>query len=220
MLLRLLVFGDIHSRLGMLEKLLKLAQGLKADAALVTGDLTNEATRSISKKIESAISSSFPRVFFVPGNEDSDEILGLFEGSGQSLQKRVGEFNGFSFIGIGGAKPVYCYYRRNLGELEAGKFLSENWPSGKPVVMLAHNPAFGTSLSKSSSGRDLGLQAFREAIEERQPLLFAHGHVHESAGCEKIGKTLCVNAGPVSEGSAALIDISADLGVKCEFLRF
>ena len=35
----------------------------------------------------------------------------------------------------------------------------------------------------------------RAAIERYQPLVGLHGHVHESAGFRRIGKTLCVNPG-------------------------
>ena len=35
----------------------------------------------------------------------------------------------------------------------------------------------------------------RRLIEERQPLLAVHGHVHESAGERKIGATVCLNPG-------------------------
>lgn len=40
-----------------------------------------------------------------------------------------------------------------------------------------------------------GSQAVRQAIEKYQPLLGLHGHIHESKGAFKIGRTLCLNAG-------------------------
>jgi Icc-related predicted phosphoesterase len=41
----------------------------------------------------------------------------------------------------------------------------------------------------------------RKVIEEFQPLLGLHGHVHESRGAKQIGRTLCLNAGSeYSEG--------------------
>ena len=47
----------------------------------------------------------------------------------------------------------------------------------------------------------VGSQAVREAIEKYQPLLALHGHVHESRGAIKLGRTLCVNPGSeYSEG--------------------
>jgi hypothetical protein len=41
----------------------------------------------------------------------------------------------------------------------------------------------------------VGSTAVREAIEREQPLLGLHGHVHESNGFAKIGRTLCINPG-------------------------
>ena len=41
----------------------------------------------------------------------------------------------------------------------------------------------------------VGSKACRQAIEEHQPLLGLHGHLHESRGTYKLGRTLCVNPG-------------------------
>ncbi|MBA7602240.1 hypothetical protein ES703_09326 [subsurface metagenome] len=49
----------------------------------------------------------------------------------------------------------------------------------------------------------VGSTAVRRAIEEFQPLLGLHGHVHESRGAMKIGRTLCVNPG--SEYAASVL---------------
>jgi len=40
-----------------------------------------------------------------------------------------------------------------------------------------------------------GSQSVRKAIETHQPLLGLHGHIHESAGAARIGRTLCINPG-------------------------
>ena len=41
----------------------------------------------------------------------------------------------------------------------------------------------------------VGSTAVREAIERFQPIAGLHGHIHESAGATRIGRTLCVNPG-------------------------
>lgn len=41
----------------------------------------------------------------------------------------------------------------------------------------------------------VGSTALRKAIEKYQPLLGLHGHIHESRGTCKIGRTLCINPG-------------------------
>ena len=41
----------------------------------------------------------------------------------------------------------------------------------------------------------VGSTAVRRLIESYQPVLGIHGHIHESGGERKIGKTVCVNPG-------------------------
>ncbi len=46
-----------------------------------------------------------------------------------------------------------------------------------------------------------GSTATRRAIERHQPLLGLHGHIHESRGAHRLGRTLCLNPGSeYSEG--------------------
>lgn len=40
-----------------------------------------------------------------------------------------------------------------------------------------------------------GSKSVRKAVETHQPMLGLHGHIHESSGAVKIGRTLCVNPG-------------------------
>jgi Icc-related predicted phosphoesterase len=41
----------------------------------------------------------------------------------------------------------------------------------------------------------VGSHAVRQIIEEYQPLLSLHGHIHESRGATTIGRTVCINPG-------------------------
>jgi Icc-related predicted phosphoesterase len=41
----------------------------------------------------------------------------------------------------------------------------------------------------------VGSTAVRRIIEEHQPVLAVHGHIHESGGERRIGRTLCINPG-------------------------
>ncbi len=62
----------------------------------------------------------------------------------------------------------------------------------------------------------VGSTAVRTAIERHQPPLALHGHIHESRGATKIGKTLCLNPGSeYSDGilRGAIVTLS-DKGFK------
>jgi len=61
-------------------------------------------------------------------------------------------------------------------------------------------PMLSDDLSvKTSAGAQLtapvGSTAVREAIEQVQPLVTLHGHIHESGGSVRIGRTLAINSG-------------------------
>jgi len=76
-------------------------------------------------------------------------------------------------------------------------------------------PELDENLKPKISGTEVkmshvGSKAVREAIEKDQPLLGIHGHIHESQGYIKIGRTVCINPGSdYSEGilRGALINI-------------
>jgi Icc-related predicted phosphoesterase len=62
----------------------------------------------------------------------------------------------------------------------------------------------------------VGSKSTRRAIEQHQPLLGLHGHIHESKGAFKIGRTICLNPGSeYSEGMlrGALVHLH-DKGLK------
>ncbi|MBV8733585.1 MAG: metallophosphoesterase family protein, partial [Solirubrobacterales bacterium] len=57
----------------------------------------------------------------------------------------------------------------------------------------------------------VGSTAVRRIVEDYQPLLTIHGHIHESGGERKIGKTLCINPGSEANHGILrgyLVDIS------------
>ena len=59
----------------------------------------------------------------------------------------------------------------------------------------------------------IGSHSVRRAIEEFQPMLALHGHVHESRGTTKIGRTVCINPGSrYAEGvvDGALVTLDGD----------
>lgn len=60
--------------------------------------------------------------------------------------------------------------------------------------LLSDDLAVRTSMGAQMTG-PVGSTAVRQALEEHQPLLSLHGHIHESGGTARIGRTMAVNAG-------------------------
>jgi Icc-related predicted phosphoesterase len=83
-----------------------------------------------------------------------------------------------------------------------------------PVVSEDLAPVtLGTSVLMGSAGSE----AVRAVIETYQPLISLHGHIHESRGVAKLGRTVCVNPGSeYSEGvlHGALVEFDAKKGLK------
>jgi Icc-related predicted phosphoesterase len=78
------------------------------------------------------------------------------------------------------------------------------------AIFNIHVPPFGIGLDEApeldenqkpvQGGQvmaSVGSTAVRDAILEHQPLLSLHGHIHESRGVQKLGRTTCINPGSV-----------------------
>ena len=64
----------------------------------------------------------------------------------------------------------------------------------------------------------VGSTAVRAAIERYQPLVGLHGHIHESPGHIKIGRTMCVNPGSEYQSGILrgyIIDLEKDKLKQC-----
>jgi Icc-related predicted phosphoesterase len=67
----------------------------------------------------------------------------------------------------------------------------------------------------------VGSHAVRQIIEEFQPLLALHGHIHESRGAARIGRTVCLNPGSEYNSGrihGVLVKLTADAVVSHQFV--
>ena len=82
--------------------------------------------------------------------------------------------------------------------------------NGDDVIFNFHAPPYDTEIDLGPAVRPdltvekeagdvkrvpIGSTAVRAAIERYQPILALHGHVHESPGSARLGRTLCLNPG-------------------------
>jgi uncharacterized protein len=71
------------------------------------------------------------------------------------------------------------------------------------AVYVMHSPPYGTGLDVIQGKKLTGSRSIRSFVENHQPLLTLHGHIHEALEVsgtyvERIGETLCVNPGQFS----------------------
>ncbi len=104
----------------------------------------------------------------------------------------------------------------------------------KRTIFNFHAPPYGTGLDEAPALDDemrpmhggavmkpVGSTAVREAILKHQPLLSVHGHIHESRGVKRMGRTLAINPGSVyGDGvlQGAVIDLDPKKGKVSRYI--
>ena len=160
------------------------------------------------------------RCYVNPGNDDSLVIDSIIEESEcvTNCEGKVVEIDeNHKLIGCGWTNPTPWKTPRECPEEELMNRIEAMLPRidnmGNCVWEL-HAPPYNSGLDAAPdldkdmrpkyAGHKLvpvGSTAVRDAIAKSQPLLGLHGHVHESRGVTKIGRTLCLNPGSMySEG--------------------
>jgi Icc-related predicted phosphoesterase len=175
------------------------------------------------------------RLFVCPGNDDEmevDDVVRKSEmvqlGEGQML-----EIDGFSMISTGWSNHTPWNTHREETEEQLGErieAMAKQVPDPSRAIFNLHCPPYKSGLDEAPAidadlkllhgGRALrpvGSTAVREAIEKHQPLLSLHGHIHESKGAVKLGKTLSINPGSSYEEGmlmGAIIQLDPKKGIK------
>ncbi|MGE5691608.1 MAG: metallophosphoesterase family protein [Pseudomonadota bacterium] len=165
------------------------------------------------------------------GNDDPPEVDEVVEASDwvTFLEGRVVELSdGTQVASCGYANMTPWRCPRDIPEDDLGRRLeaviAELDDPGRAIFNF-HCPPYDTGidagpklgedfrLTASAGGVEMhpvGSTSCRAAIERHQPLLGLHGHLHESRGTFKLGRTVCINPGSeYNEGvlRGALIEI-------------
>lgn len=175
------------------------------------------------------------RVFVCPGNDDEMEVDDVVRSSDlvELGEGRKVEIDGFTMISTGWSNPTPWNTHREETEDALGAridAMASQLDDLSHAIFNLHCPPFNSGLDEAPAidadmkllhgGRALrpvGSKAVRQAIDKYQPLLSLHGHIHESKGAIKLGKTLSINPGSAYEEGmlmAALINLDAKKGVK------
>jgi Icc-related predicted phosphoesterase len=110
--------------------------------------------------------------------------------------------------GIRQIDAVTHFSRHNTMEEELAKLPVPK--SYQKTVFVMHAPPFRTNLDVLYDGRSVGSRAIRQFIEENQPYLTLHGHIHEAPSRsgsyrDKIGNTVCINPGQTTRDLHAVV---------------
>ena len=172
------------------------------------------------------------------GNDDPFELDQLISGSGFAIfpEGRLLELDdrrSMASCGFANLTPWRC--ERDVTEEELATRIDQSlagWAAdGRQLVLNLHCPPYASGLDTcpllkedfspvTEGGQPVigpaGSTAVRAAIERYQPVVSLHGHIHESRGVAKIGRTLAINPGseyPDGVLRGALVDFDSN-GVK------
>jgi uncharacterized protein len=152
--------------------------------------------------------------FVSPGNDDQFEVDDIISEAKRVrlAEGEVVEFGDFQMVSTGWSNrtPWDTYREEDEDDLaeRLRKMTSQVTAPPEKTIYNFHCPPYGSGLDDAPEidenmrpkhgGRSLvpvGSKAVREAIEEGQPTLSLHGHIHEAKGNTRIGNTLCINPG-------------------------
>jgi uncharacterized protein len=180
------------------------------------------------------------RCIITPGNDDpvdADPVLAAHPRV-ESPELELCDLGPVTMASLGVVPTTPWNTEREATEDELAKQIDEmlaQLPSDRPCILNLHCPPYASGLDDAPEldvtlkpvirgGRPsiipVGSHAVRDAIKRYQPVVGLHGHIHESRGAQKIGRTLCVNPGSdYSSGvlRGAVIDLAQD-GSCLDFL--
>jgi uncharacterized protein len=165
------------------------------------------------------------------GNDDIFEIDDLIESSPlvTFAEGKLLDLDGFSLISMGWTNPTpWDTFREAPEDDLAAKIeaIATQVPDMGRAIFNFHAPPYGTGLDEAPAldaslrpmhggavMKPVGSVAVRDSINKHQPLLSVHGHIHESRGVKKMGRTLAINPGSVY-GDGVLQGALIDLDIK------
>ena len=154
------------------------------------------------------------RLYVMLGNDDEPHLKDVLAEAGVDCEDQVVDLGeGLQMISNGYANPTPWKSPRELPEEELERRLEElaaKLDDPSRSVFNLHVPPIGTTLDRAPQLDEtlkpvvrggavvvssVGSTAVRNLIERYQPLVALHGHIHESRGTAKLGRTVCINPG-------------------------
>lgn len=197
----IIALSDVHGDISRLPAL--SGELANADVVLLTGDLTHFGGQEDAERVVQAVRQHNGRILAVAGNCDHPEVDQYLDRERLNLHGASAVVDGITFAGVGGSLPGPVACPNEYSEEQTRDFLQragDGLSADAPLVLVSHNPPWGTAVDVVGSGQRAGSRSVRAFIEQRRPLLCCTGHIHEAAGTDQVGPTRIVNPGPFRDG--------------------
>jgi Icc-related predicted phosphoesterase len=194
------------------------AAALAEDSARLDAAFERALVEELKLWVELAderLAGSEVRAYVIPGNDDPWEIDPVLA-AGSSVvacDESLEEVGPHEMVSLGYSNRTPWQTPRELDEEEIYarlRRLVDQLEKPERAILNIHVPPYESSLDtayevdenlsyvlKGGRPREIatGSTAVRQIIEETQPLLSLHGHIHESKGVTTIGRTVAINPG-------------------------
>ncbi|AWR96822.2 phosphoesterase [Acidianus sulfidivorans JP7] len=155
------------------------------------------------KIFEEKMNNSNVKVIWNLGNDDPIELDDYLKERGFEISEdKIVELNNdYILVSCGYVNPTPWNTYRELPDSTLYNKIKDKLKkieNPENVIFNFHAPPINTKLDVAIINNKrihVGSESVRKIIEEYQPLLGLHGHIHESAGTDKIGNTKIVNPG-------------------------
>ena len=191
---------------------------LEADPNLVTTvfrRLMHETAEKWVTLADERLRAAGIPALMMPGNDDEPEVKEILAQGDwiTDAEDRLVHLEGYQVISFGWATTTPWHSPREITEAELGlrlKALAAQLDPNEPAIFNFHDPPARSGLDmayKMTAGMKVemaggqamlapvGSTSVRDLIEQVQPVLSLHGHIHESRAARKIGRTVAVNPG-------------------------
>ncbi len=198
--------GDIHEDISLLNEIPDLTD---AAGVIISGDITNRGGRRRAGHLLKAVSAINSNIYAQIGNMDRSEITDYLDEKGWNIHakgKQLAEDIGI--MGVGYSTPTPFRTPSEVPDAMLGKWLSIGYEQIKhlpKLILVAHDPPFGSKTAELPSGENVGNKSVLEFIQRVQPDICLTGHIHEANTEDFIGKTKVLNPGMLCMGGYALI---------------
>jgi len=213
----------------------------RANPAAVTdlfAKLMNRTLNNWLQLAEDRLAGTGIQCYFAPGNDDPIFVDDILRSSATVINPEEGQVDlgdGYTMVSVGYSNKTPWDSPRELPEDELASYISRQAASlgnTDRAIFNFHVPPKETPIDQallldaefrpvmkggSPVVAGVGSSAVRDALEKYQPMLSLHGHIHESRGEARIGRTLAINPGSeYSEGvlRGAIVTLSRKKGVR------
>ena len=213
--------GDLHEDISLLNEIPDLAE---ASGIIISGDITNRGGRRRASQLLNTVSAINSNIYAQIGNMDRAEITDYLDEKGWNIHakgKPLAEDIGI--MGVGYSTPTPFRTPSEVPDAMLGQWLEMGYEQIKhlsKLILVAHDPPFGSKAAELPSGENVGNKSVLEFIRHIQPDICLTGHIHEADSEDFIGKTKVLNPGMLCMGGYALIQLKeGQLEAKLMYIR-